>query len=84
MESDLQEVTTYNEIRLEWEQIARAEVSRQRKRLRLLSAEQQTEIESALISVAGHIFNTVLKNTAQPSRVEQLRCMNAWRRHPTP
>lgn len=80
MRTYCQDITTYNEIRLEWEEIARAEVSRHRKRLALLSAEQQTEIESALISVAGHILETVLENAERQSGIEALKCMNEWRR----
>jgi hypothetical protein len=70
----------FNEIRLEWEEIARSEVTRHRRRLGLLTPEQQSAVESVLISVADHMFETVLYSAANCSGVEGLRYIAEWRR----
>lgn len=75
-----EEKVPFNEILLEWEEIVRTEVTRHRRRLRLLTPEQQTVLESALISVAGHIFEAVLEGAESCSEVDRLKYMNAWRR----
>lgn len=74
------DATAFNEIRLEWEEIARAEVTRHRRRLGLLTPEQQSAVESVLISVADHMFDTVVQGAADCSRLEHLRYINVWRR----
>ena len=75
-----EEKVPFNEILLEWEEIVRTEVTRHRRRLRLLTPEQQTVLESALISVAGHIFEMVLEGAEYCPEVDRLKYMNAWRR----
>jgi hypothetical protein len=74
------DATAFNEIRLEWEEIARAEVTRHRRRLGLLTPEQQSAVESVLISVADHMFETVLQGAANCSGGERLRYLSVWRR----
>ena len=81
MDSNLgEDIVPFNEILLEWEEIVRTEVTRHRRRLGLLSPEQQTVLESALISVAGRIFEAVLEGAESCSEVDRLKYMNAWRR----
>ena len=57
------------EIRLEWQEIARSEVSRHRRRLGLLSPEQQTAVESVLV----HITNTMFEQLSMERAPRALR-----------
>ena len=68
------------ELRLEWEEIARSEVTRHRRKLGQLTPEQQTEVESALVSVTGEIFQRILEGAESYSGLDRLKYMNAWRR----
>ena len=65
------------EIRSEWQEIARAEVSRHRRRLGPLTPAQESEVESVLVSVADRIFEQLLLgNVSQSVRV---KCLKIWR-----
>jgi hypothetical protein len=66
----------FEEIRLEWQQIARSEVSRQQRKL-AFTAEQQLEVESALVAVTDGLFERLLGNV---SSAAQLTCLKIWRR----
>ncbi|HEX7296652.1 MAG TPA: hypothetical protein VF251_12910 [Pyrinomonadaceae bacterium] len=65
----------FEEIRLEWQQIARSEVSRQQRKL-AFTAEQQREVESALVAVTDGLFERLLGNV---SSTAQLTCLKIWR-----
>ena len=67
----------FQEIRLEWQQIARSEVSRQQRKL-TFTVEQQREVESALIAVTDGLFERLLGNV---STAAQLTCLKIWRRN---
>lgn len=70
--------TVCEEIRLEWQEIARAEVLRYRRRLGTLTLEQATEVESVLVHVANQLFDHLsLESVPPPLR---LKCLKTWRR----
>lgn len=66
----------FEEIRLEWQAIARSEVSRRHRNLGL-SAEQERELESALVAVTDGLFQRLLANVSAPA---QLTYLKIWRR----
>jgi len=66
----------FEEIRLEWQQIARSEVSRQQRKLGF-TAQQQREVESALVAVTDGLFERLLGNV---SSAAQRTCLKIWRR----
>lgn len=66
----------FEEIRLEWQQIARSEVSRQQRKLGF-TAQQQREVESALVAVTDGLFERLLGNV---SYAAQRTCLKIWRR----
>jgi hypothetical protein len=66
----------FQEIRLEWQEIARSEVSRHHRNL-ALSEEQEREVETALLAVTDGLFERLLGNV--PSAA-QLTCLKIWRR----
>ena len=66
----------FEEIRLEWQQIARSEVSRQQRKLGF-TAQQQREVESALVAVTDGLFERLLGNV---SSAAQGTCLKIWRR----
>ena len=66
----------FEEIRLEWQQIARSEVSRQQRKS-TFTAEQRREVESALVAVTDGLFERLLGNV---SSTAQLTCLKIWRR----
>ena len=70
--------TVREEIRLEWQEIARAEVSRHRARLGPLTAEQESAVESALVYVASQLFAQLLLERVPQSL--RLKCLQTWRR----
>jgi hypothetical protein len=65
----------FEEIRLEWQAIARSEVSRRHRNLGL-SAEQEKEVESALVAVTDGLFERLLANVSGQA---QLTCLKIWR-----
>jgi len=67
----------FEEIRLEWQQIARSEVSRQQRKLGF-TAQQQREVESALVAVTDGLFERLLGNV---SSTAQMTCLKIWRRN---
>jgi hypothetical protein len=69
-----------NDIRLQWQEIARTEVTRQRRRLALLSDEQRVAVESVLVSVADHMFEIVVQGADNCPEVDRFKYLNAWRR----
>ena len=66
----------FEEIRLEWQQIARSEVSRQQGKLGF-TAQQQREVESALVAVTDGLFERLLGNVSSGA---QRTCLKIWRR----
>jgi hypothetical protein len=66
----------FEEIRLEWQTIARSEVSKRHRNLGL-SAEQEREVESALVAVTDGLFERLLANVSAQA---QLTCLRIWRR----
>ena len=67
------------EVRLEWRAIARSEVSRHRRKLGLLSPQQESAVESVLVDVADQLFRQLfLERVPQPLR---RKCLNVWRRN---
>jgi hypothetical protein len=69
-----------NDIRLQWQEIARTEVTRQRRQLALLSDEQRVAVESALVSVADHMFEIVVQGADNCPDVDRFKYFNVWRR----
>jgi hypothetical protein len=70
--------TVCEEIRLEWQAIARAEVLRYRRRLGPLTPEQESAVESVLVCVANQLFEQLsLESVPLPVR---LKCLKTWRR----
>ncbi len=69
-----------DDIRLQWEEIARSEVTRQRRRLALLTDEQRLAVESALVSVADHMFEVLVQGAAERPKVDRRRYLNVWRK----
>ena len=69
-----------NDIRLQWQEIARTEVTRQRRQLALLSDEQRVAVESALVSVADHMFEIVVQGAENCPDVDRFKYFNVWRR----
>jgi hypothetical protein len=67
---------TCEQVRLEWQAIARGEVSRQRRRLGRFTTDQQMAVESVLVSVANGMFETLFANAPQPTRQ---KCFSIWR-----
>jgi glutamyl-tRNA reductase len=67
---------TCEQIRQQWQAIARGEVSRQRRRLSRFTTDQQMAVESVLVSVANGMFETLFANAAQPARQ---KCFSIWR-----
>jgi len=74
------EIDEPNDIRLEWQEIARNEVIRQRRQLALLSDEQRMAVESALVSVADHMFEVVVQGAENCPDSKHFRYFNVWRR----
>ncbi len=70
---------TCEQVRLEWQAIARSEVSRQRRRLSRFTSDQQMAVESVLVSVANGMFETLIANAPQPTRQ---KCFSIWRPEP--
>ena len=70
---------TCEQVRLEWQAIARGEVSRQRRRLSRLTTDQQMAVESVLVSVASGMFETLFANAPQP---RASKVFSIWRRDP--
>ena len=69
--------SVFDEIRREWQMIARSEVSRCRRKLGLLSLQQQSAVESVLVDVADQLFGQLLfERVPQPLR---RKCLNVWR-----
>ncbi|HEY8225050.1 MAG TPA: hypothetical protein VIG25_07225 [Pyrinomonadaceae bacterium] len=66
------------QIRLEWQEIAKSEVSRHRRKLGALTSEQQSVVESVLVHIANQLFEQLrLEGVPQPVR---RKCLNLWRR----
>lgn len=71
--------TVSEEVRLEWQEIARAEVSRHRRKLGSLTPQQESAVESALVYVANQLFEHLSwESVQQPMR---LKCLNILRRN---
>ena len=68
---------TCEEIRLQWQQIARSEVSRYRRRLGPLTPEQASEVESVFVSVANGLFEQFFP--AHSSDSWRDKCLKLWR-----
>ena len=69
----------FDEIRQEWRAIARSEVSRHRRKLGLLSPQQESAVESVLVDIADQLFGQLfLERVPQPLR---RKCLNVWRRN---
>jgi len=66
----------FEEIRLEWQAIARSEVSKRHRNLGL-SPEQEREVESALVAVTDGLFERLLANVSSSA---QLTYLKIWRR----
>jgi hypothetical protein len=75
-----EEIHTCEEIRSEWHEIAKAEVVRHRRRLGLLTLEQELELESILVSVADHMFEQVIDGARSFSGFDRLSYLKVWRR----
>lgn len=75
-----EDTASANDIRLEWEEIARNEVMRQRRHLSLLNEEQKLALESVLVSVADHMFEKVVQSVENCPGVDQFKYFNVWRR----
>ena len=67
------------QVRLEWQAIARGEVSRQRQRLSRFTTDQQVAVESVLVSVANGMFETLFANAPQRGAS---KVFSIWRRDP--
>ena len=65
----------FEEIRLEWQAIARSEVSKRHRKLGL-STEQQRAVESALVAVTDGLFERLLANVSVQA---QVTCLKIWR-----
>ena len=78
--TDTDEVISADDIRLHWQEIARSEVTRQRRRLAQLSDEQRVAVESALVSVADHMFEIVVRGAENCPGVDRFKYFNVWRR----
>lgn len=78
--TETDEATTVDDIRLEWEEIARNEVTRHRRRLSLLTPEQQSAVESVLLSVTDHMFELVVAGAESCPRVDRHKYFSVWRR----
>ena len=74
------EIDEPNDIRLEWQEIARNEVIRQRRQLALLSDEQRMAVESARVSVADQMFEVVVPGAETCPDSPRFRSFNVWRR----
>lgn len=74
------DATDFNDIRLEWQAIARSEVTRHRRRLGLLTPEQETAVESVLISVADHMFEMVVEGIESCPGADRFKYLSVWRR----
>jgi len=74
------DTSTCEEIRLEWHEIAKTEVTRHRGRLNVLSPEQKSQLESVLVSVADHMLEQVLQGAERLSGTDRLKFLNVWRR----
>ncbi|PWT88548.1 MAG: hypothetical protein C5B55_12950 [Blastocatellia bacterium] len=78
--TDIDENISADDIRLQWEEIARSEVTRNRRRLALLSDEQKVAVESVLVSVADHMFEMVIEKAEGCPGVDRFKYFNVWRR----
>jgi hypothetical protein len=67
----------FEEIRSEWQGIARAEVSRHRRRLGSLTPEQESEVESVLVHVASQMFEQLL--VARVPQSARQKYLKIWR-----
>lgn len=67
----------FEEIRSEWQGIARAEVSRHRGRLASFTPEQASAVESVLVHVASKMFEQLLLENVPLSA--RLKCIEIWR-----
>lgn len=71
-----------NDVRCQWQEIARSEVMRQRRRLALLSDEQRIAVESVLVSVTDHMFDMMVQGAENCADVDRCKCFDVWRREP--
>lgn len=74
------DTNTCEQIRLEWHEIAKAEVVRHRRKLGVLTPEQESQVESVLVSVADHMFEHVIDGARNSTGLARLRYLNVWRR----
>ena len=78
MSSSETEMLTHEAIRDRMQEIARAEISKQRKRLNAFSPEQISAVEALLISTADEISYRVTEGIQKYSEVEQARYVSIW------
>ena len=78
MSSSETESVIHEDIRERIQEIARAEIMRQRRRLSALSPEQISAVEALLISTANEISSQVSEGIQKYSKVEQARYVSVW------
>ena len=78
MSSSETESVIHEDIRERIQEIARAEIMRQRRRLSALSPEQISTVEALLISTANEISIQVSEGIQKYSKVEQARYVSVW------
>lgn len=72
------EALLHEDIRDRIQEIARAEITRQRRRLSAFSPEQISAVEALLISTANEISSQVSEGIQKYSKVEQARYISVW------
>ena len=70
-------VADLNQVRSNLQEIARAEITRHRRRLGPLTEEQQSAIEELLISTADQISGRLIQFQKYPSEL-RAQCLNVW------
>ena len=78
MSSSETESVIHEDIRERIQEIARAEIMRQRRWLSALSPEQISAVEALLISTANEISSQVSEGIQKFSKVEQARYVSVW------
>jgi glutamyl-tRNA reductase len=67
-----------DDVRDRIQQIARAEITRQRKRLNAFSPDQISAVEAVLISTVNEISGQVTQRIRKYSEEEQIRFVSVW------
>jgi hypothetical protein len=77
-ENDSEQSAGVDQVRLTLQEIARAEITRHRRRLGQLTAEQQSAVEELLISTADQISGRLIQRLQDYPSDLRAKYLNVW------